>query len=298
MKIVFFGNTKYSQIGLEIIHEKFPVSLAVTIPDKPSGRKRELVPSAVKQFAHDHHIPTLKTDKLDGQTVNQILKHFGFARGERVQDDTGHGPDFLIVEDYGLILPKELLDLPRYAPLNIHHSLLPKYRGPSPAPTAILKGEKITGVTIIKMTEAVDAGDILAKVEYELAPDETTNSLLIQLNKLGAELVLKVISDYISGRQNPTKQNDKEATYTKRLTKQDGYINPNNPPNPQTLDRIIRAFYPWPGVWTRLKTNDERLMTIKFLPANLIQPQGKRPMSIDEFKNGYPELFEQINPLL
>lgn len=280
-KIVFFGNTKYSVFGLEIINNKVPIGLVVTIPDRPSGRKRILAPNPVKTFAQNHKIPTLETDKLDGSTVDKIanLK-----------------PDFLIVEDYGLILPETLLEIPRYAPLNIHHSALPKYRGPSPAPSAILNGEKVSGVTIISMTEQVDAGDMLAQEKYELKPDETTDSLLTTLNKIGAELVLKAIGDFKNRRENPVAQNDKEATHTKRLTKQDGYINPNNPPDPQTLDRMIRAFYPWPGVWTELEIESKRLK-LKFLPDNLIQPQGRRPMSIKEFKNGYPEIYKRLELL-
>src|SRR3989344_5337196 len=173
MKIVFLGNTKYSTIGEEIIHKKFPLSLVVTTTDRPSGRKRELKPTATKQFANSKNIPVLETDNLDKKAVSQIAKI---------------KPDFIIVEDYGLILPESLLEIPKHAPLNIHHSLLPKYRGPSPAPTAILNGEKVTGVTIISMTQQVDAGDILAQKEYQIKPNETTESLLTELNKTGGEL--------------------------------------------------------------------------------------------------------------
>lgn len=282
MKIVFFGNTKYSVFALEIIHSKVPASLVVTIPDRPSGRGRELKPNPVKIFAKNHKISTLETDKLDAPTVAKIAKL---------------KPDFLIVADYGLILPNSLLLIPRFAPLNIHHSLLPKYRGPAPAPAAILAGEKVSGVTIIYMTEIVDAGDILTQKEYTLKPDETTDSLLTTLNKLGGELAIQVLEDYLQGKEKPKKQNDKQATYTKRLTKQVGYIDVNNLPDPQTFDRMVRAYYPWPTVWTRLTTHHSKLITIKFLPGNLIQPEGKRPMTTKEFLNGYPQIFKSINVL-
>lgn len=274
VKIVFFGNTKYSVFGLEIIHQKFPIALVVTIPDKPSGRKRELKPSPVKKIAQELNIRILETDNLDEKTVNHIRKI---------------KPDFLIVEDYGLILPESLLEIPKFAPLNIHHSLLPKYRGPSPAPSAILAGEKISGVTIIYMTGIVDAGDMLAQKEYELKFDETTDSLLTALNKMGGKSILKVIQDYLEGKEKPVKQNDKQASQTQRLTKQDGYINAENPPDTQTLDRMIRAYYPWPNIWTKIEGK-----IIIFLPGNLIQPEGKRPMTIKEFKNGYPQFKETI----
>ncbi|OGD87115.1 hypothetical protein A2870_02290 [Candidatus Curtissbacteria bacterium RIFCSPHIGHO2_01_FULL_41_11] len=282
MKIVFLGNTKYSAIGEEIIHKKFPLSLVVTTTDRPSGRKRELKPTATKQFANSKNIPVLETDNLDKKAVSQIAKI---------------KPDFIIVEDYGLILPESLLEIPRYAPLNIHHSLLPKYRGPSPAPSTILNGEKISGVTIISMTELVDAGDILAQVKYELKAAETTDSLLTALNKLGGELVLKVIEDFINGKENPVEQNHKEATITKRFTKQDGFVDLGNPLDRQTLDRMIRAYYPWPNVWSKVKVKSGKSIIVKFLPEGKIQPEGKKPMTIAQFKNGYPQVYEQISKL-
>lgn len=291
MKIVFFGNTKYSVFGLEIINKKIPVSLVVTISDRASGRKRELKANAVKDFSLDHKIPILEADKLDESAISEIIKI---------------KPDFLIVEDYGLILPESLLEIPRYAPLNIHHSLLPKYRGPSPAPAAILNREEFSGVTIICMTQDVDAGDILAQKKYKLAPRETTDSLRIKLNKLGGDLVLKVIDDFKKGKEMPRSQDDKQASYTTRFTKQDGYIDLDNPPDAKTLGRMIRAFYPWPGVYTELgiRNHELRKMKIKFLPSAhptdpfMIQPEGKRPMTLVEFKNGYMAGFLQIKRLL
>ena len=280
MNIVFFGNTKYSAIGEEIIHSKIPLSLVVTTTDRPTGRKRELKPTPTKQFAAKNNIPTLEADRLNEEAVSKIAET---------------QPDFLIVEDYGLILPETLLEIPKYAALNIHHSLLPKYRGTSPAPTVILNGEKISGVTIISMTELVDAGDILAQKEYVLKENETTDSLLTTLNKLGGELILKVINTYQNGLEKPIEQNHKAATVTKRLSKQDGYIDPENPPSPETLDRMIRAYFPWPTVWTKV---DGKI--IKFLPERKIHPEGKNPMTIKEFLNGYPktkELVERLFPI-
>ena len=312
MKIVFFGSSKYSVISAAIIKDKLGLTLVVTNPDKPSGRQRQLTVSPVKQFAQKNKLALLETDQLDQRALETI-------------SDTE--PDFLIVADYGKILPKSLLDLPKYTALNIHHSLLPKHRGPSPAPAAILAGEKISGVTIIKMTEEVDAGDILIQQEYELAPNETTDSLLIRLNKIGAELIVGLLPNLAHSRsvsrlhprgevetkpgEHPggAPQDESQATYTHRFTKQDGFIDPEKPPDPQTFDRMVRAFYPWPGVWSKvilrqtqddaersrsIKVKSEKLILIKFLPGNLIQPEGKRPMSINEFMNGYPAVYEQI----
>ena len=282
MKIVFFGSSKYSAIAAQIIQEKLGLSLVVTHSDKPAGRARKMIPSPLKYFAQKNKLPYLTFNDLNQEAIFAITKHH---------------PDFLVVADYGKILPKALLDLPRFTALNVHHSLLPKYRGPTPAPAVILAGDKKTGVTIIKMTEKVDAGDILAQEEYELKDDETTDSLLTQLNTQGGKLLIKVVKDYVAGSIRPQKQNESQATYTHRLTKEDGQIDLENPPNPQTFDRMIRAFYPWPGTWCRLIVNSKWLI-VKFLPGNLIQPEGKKPMTASEFKNGYPDLFNQLSKLI
>src|SRR3989304_4862591 len=269
MNVVFFGNTKYSVIDEEALHKKFSLSLVVATPDKPSGRKRELKPSSTKAFAKENNIPVLETDKLDKKSVAEIAKV---------------DPDFLVVADYGLILPNQVLELPKYAAINVHHSLLPKYRGPSPASTANLNGEKISGVTIIKMTWDVDAGDILAQKEYELKENETTDSLLTELNKLGSELIIKLLPGLFHSQSGVKTQpqihpqDETKASYSHWLTKKDGQVDPENPPDPQTFDRMVRAFYPWPGTWCRLMVNSKWLI-VKFLPGNLIQPEGKRPMS-------------------
>ena len=283
MNIVFFGSSKYSTIVQKALNDKFGLALSATAPDKPSGRQRKLTATAVKEFALKNKIAVTTPAKLDKPAIENIAKT---------------QPDFLVVADYGLILPPELLKLPKYDALNVHHSLLPKYRGPSPAPAAILAGEKKSGVTIISMSKDVDAGDILAQKENILKENETADSLLTALNALGAKLVINVIENYLAGSVKKNKQDDSKATYTHRLTKQNGLIDLTYPPDPQTLNRMIRAYFPWPGVWTeiesRVKSQESKKIIIKFLPGNLIQPEGKRAMSISEFRNGYPEVFQQI----
>lgn len=247
MTIIFFGNSKYSLLGLKIIQTSYPISLIVTNPGSP-----------LSQFPS-----VLQTEKLDEKVLNKILNL---------------KPDFLIVEDYGLILPDQLLAIPKIASLNIHHSLLPKYRGPSPAPTTILNGDKISGVTIIEMSSDVDAGDIVAQEKYTLAEDETTDSLLIKLNQLGAKLLLSVLPKYPNIEK--IKQDHSQATFTKKITKQDGFFKIENPP--ENLDRMIRAYYPWPNVWTRWNNK-----IVKFYPENQIQMEGKKIMPLKDFLNGY-----------
>ena len=279
MKIVFFGNTKYSLIGLRIIHNSIEVSHVVTISDSP-----------VEKFAKENSIPVTITKILDAQ----IVKSLGELK-----------PDFFVVEDYGLILPNKLLDIPRLAPLNIHHSLLPKYRGPTPVPSAILAGEKVTGVSIIKMAAEVDAGDILAQVEYHMQKNDTTDSVLTKLNQLGADLLVRVIKNFEEMSLHAKKQNEPSTKYTDRMTRESGFIDIHNPPNPETLDRMIRAYYPWPGVWTRLRISlrssyggQAKDKIVKFLPERKIQVEGKNAVSYEEFYNGYPELKDLILKLI
>ena len=199
MKIVFFGSSKYSTIVQKALNDKSGLVLCVTAADKPSGRQRKLTPTPVKEFALKNKIDVITPAKLDKTAIENIAK---------IQ------PDFLVVADYGLILPPELLKVPKYGAINVHHSLLPKYRGPTPAPSAILAGEKKSGVTIISMSEDVDAGDILAQKEYILKEDETCDSLLTILNTLGAQLVIEVIGNYLEGSIKKNRQDNSKATYT------------------------------------------------------------------------------------
>ncbi|MDO8658450.1 MAG: methionyl-tRNA formyltransferase [Candidatus Levybacteria bacterium] len=304
IKVVFLGSSKYSTIVQKALFKKFGLSLTVTIPDKPVGRKKILTPSPVKQFATSviarrndeaicipgkiaagfsnprNDVPVITADKLDNEIIKQIAEY---------------NPDFLVVADYGLILPKELLKLPKFAPLNVHHSLLPKYRGPSPAPTAILNGDKTTGVTIIKMSEKMDTGSILAQKKYELKKDETTDSLLTKLNELGGKLVIDVIENY--EKIKPISQDESKTSYTQKITKEDGYFDMDNPPSPEILDRMIRAYFPWPNAWGELRIRNKELR-IKLLPDKTIQVEGGKPMSMKDFINGYPEAGKIINKLL
>ncbi len=273
LKIIFFGNTNHSVIVAKALFKHFGLLAVVTIPSKAVGRNNIMTPSPVKEFASKRNIPCITSDKLDTKIVAEIALY---------------KPDFLVVADYGLFLPNNLLALPKYEALNVHHSLLPKYRGPSPAPTAILNGEKVSGVSIIKMSDEVDAGDIVAQKEYPLRPDETTDSLLTKLNTLGGEIIIPVINNYIAGKVKSYPQDNAKATQTKHMHKEDGFVDFSDPPSPEMLDRMIRAYSPWPGVWTRQIIHGKSSI-IKFLPEGRIQVEGKKPMSYKDFANGYPK---------
>ncbi|MBU1000271.1 methionyl-tRNA formyltransferase [Patescibacteria group bacterium] len=265
INIIFFGNTKHSEIGAKIVNTIFPISLFVTISDSP-----------IALLAKKLGKPSIETKILEKTTIEEIAKY---------------EPDFLVVEDYGLILPNILLKLPRIASLNIHHSLLPKYRGPSPAPAAILNGDLVSGVSIIQIITTVDAGSILAQKKYPLIPGETTDSLLTKLNDMGGKLMVSVIKQYLKHSIKPIPQDLKKATYTKHLTREDGYFNISNPPSPEILDRMIRAYYPWPGAWTRFRPlgSNGQAKIVKFYPGGMIQMEGKKVIPMQDFLNGYPD---------
>jgi methionyl-tRNA formyltransferase len=279
MNIIFFGNTKYSLIGAKIIHEALGLTQIVTIPDRPDKRGK-IIPSPLKTFGEEKTIPVITGNKLDEDTIEQIK---------------ATKPDFFVVEDYGLILPSKLLTVPRYKSLNIHHSLLPKYRGTSPAPTALLNGDDTTGVTVIAMNDKIDAGAILAQDKYTIKPDDTTDSLLTILNQKGAEMLVDVIKNF--DKIKPQPQDESNATFTKMMKKSDGFIDSQNPPDKAKLDRMIRAYFPWPGVWTRLNINGGEKI-VKLLPGEKIQVEGKNPMSMKDFINGYPKLKATIEKLI
>lgn len=281
-KIIFFGNSKYSTIVANTLHQEIGLTAIVTLPDTPVGRHKTITPNPVKVFALNNDIPFITADKLDNTTIEKIRQF---------------QPDFLVIADYGKILPKELLTLPKYAPVNIHHSLLPKYRGSSPAQSTILSGDNISGVTIIEMDEKMDTGDILAQKKYTLKENETTESLLIALNTLGSEIIVQVLNEYIDEKIKKIPQDHTQATYTQKVKKLDGFFDINNPPPLEQIDRMVRAFYPWPTTWTKLEINN-KLKIIKLLPKNKIQMEGGKPMSVKDFLNGYPTLKTTIEKLV
>lgn len=192
--------------------------------------------------------------------------------------------DLGVVADFGLIIPKEVLHHFRHGILNIHPSLLPKYRGPTPVQTALLNGDETTGVTIIRLDEQMDHGPILTQKEYGISPDDTAQSMYEILFRNGANIITEVIEQYIKRELKPEAQDDSKATYTKILSRQDGFVE-----NYENLQRKIRAYFPWPGVWTKTYINKTEKRIIKFLPFNRVIVEGKNEMSYKDFINGYPD---------
>jgi len=157
-------------------------------------------------------------------------------------------PDLAVIAAYGKILPKEILEIPRYGFINVHPSLLPKYRGASPIQCAILNGDKETGVTIMKIDEKMDHGKIISNLKTKISKLDTYETLSKKLAELGAELLIKTIPDYISGKIKPVEQDHLQATYTKIIKKEDGKIDWTK--NAESIERMTRAYYPWPSAWT------------------------------------------------
>ncbi len=220
--------------------------------------------------------------------LDELKKNFEVVSAIRKPDDLDIDtlkdlkPDFFVVAAFGKILSKEILSIPGLGTINVHPSLLPKYRGPSPVQWTILNGDSETGLSLILMDEQVDHGKILFQEKVELNGNETFESLVEKLFKLASQNIVKVINDYSNGNLKPIEQNDNDASFTKLLSRDSGMIDINNPP--ANLSNMIRAYYPWPGVW--FKWNEK---TVKLIPENKIQVEGKKVMSFKDFINGYPE---------
>lgn len=280
LKIAFFGTPRFAQIVLEnLIASDFKPSLVITTPDAKVGRGQILTPPPVKQTAIGAGIPVIQP----------------IPSGFNPADLTGLNPDLAVLVAFGQIIPKEILKIPKLGFLNVHPSLLPKYRGPSPIQQAILDGEKTTGVTIIKLDEELDHGPILAQREVELEANDTHLTLIEKLGAIGSNLLLETLPDYISGKIKAQDQNHAQATMTKKITKEDGHIDLLNPPDPFLLNRMIRAYYPWPTVWTEIKLESQRVkeskkLRIKLLPEKMVQVEGKKPTTVEMFAKLYPAI--------
>jgi methionyl-tRNA formyltransferase len=233
MKIIFFGSPAIAVHSLNKILERgHDVGLVITQPDKPAGRGKKLAPSPVKLFAQDHDIPVFQSSKIrkDPQAL------------QKLQDVD---PDLNVVVAYGQIIPASLIYFPKYNSINLHFSLLPKYRGASPVSWAILTGENTTGVTIFELDEKMDEGDILARQKVEIFPDEYAYELENRLAEIGTELLCQTISriDTIPH----IKQDHARATYAPLLKKEDGRIDWAE--GASSVDRKVRAFNPWPSAF-------------------------------------------------
>ncbi len=243
MKIVFFGTSAFGLPALDALKNSSHKLLAVvTQPDKPSGRNLEPKTSAVKEWSSKHSIRTLE---FSNQTEEACVHEF-----------EGMVPDVFVVISFGRLLKKRLLDIPKIAPLNVHASLLPRWRGASPMQSAILEGDAETGVGVMRMVEALDAGDVLLEKRLQLDARETILTIEPKLAALGASALLEALSLLEKGASHWIPQNKTAVTVCSKIKKDDGRLKWADPA--EVLDRRVRAFLSWPGSFTFF--NEKRII--------------------------------------
>ena len=256
MRVIFMGTPSYITPVLETLESlRYDVVGVYTQPDRPSGRGRVAEPSPVKSFALAKGLP--------------VFQPASFRREEVQKELASLGPDLIVVAAYGKILPREVLDIPARECVNVHPSLLPRYRGPSPVAMAILEGEAVTGTTIMLMDEGMDTGPVLAARELEVqAGVWSTPELTQALFQIGAELLLDVLPRWVSGEIIPEPQDHGLATVTRKLEREDGEARWTTPA--EELDRRLRAFTPWPGMFTYWKGR-----LLKIISAAPVPPRAQ-----------------------
>ena len=309
LKIIFASTPDFGIPALRKIAEDkdFEIVAVITQPDKPVGRKQVLTPPPIKTEALKLNLPILQPDKIS--EIKEEIKKLK--------------PELIVAIAYRQLIPEDILKIPQYGCLNIHSSLLPKYRGASCVQAQILNGEAEAGVTIMKIDAGLDTGPILKQLEIKLKQTETAGELYHELFQLGAEILAPTIKDYIAGKITPQAQDNSQATYTKELKKSDGLIDWAK--NAEEIERFVRAMNPWPVAFTKttnyqlpttnlikiIRAEREILKINKYSPGELfvfekklavqcgrdaliikkIQPEGKKEMSGEEFLNGYKDLI-------
>lgn len=259
LKIIFMGTPDFAVPALKALHaHKSDIALVITQPDRPQGRGRKVMPPPVKNAAVQmgYHVvqpASIKTDDFEDLVNKQK-------------------PDIIIAVAFGHILPKNILAVPNLATVNLHASLLPKYRGSAPIHWAIIRGEKETGVTTMLMDEGMDTGDILMSSKLVITPDDTAGTLHDRLAYLGADLLIKTLDLIENGKLTSTPQDHDQATYAPLLKKEDGHIDWKMPA--AGLDPFIRGMTPWPGAFTFHESKRLKIFKTKPLSVDINEPPG------------------------
>lgn len=302
LRIIFAGTPEFAAEHLShLISEKFDIVACYTQPDRPAGRGKKLQPSAVKQVALAHDIPVYQPVSLKDEDAQRELGSLN--------------ADLMIVVAYGLILPKVVLDIPRLGCINVHGSILPKWRGAAPIQRAVLAGDKETGVTIMQMDVGLDTGDMLFIEKCDISDSDTSGSVYEKLQQLGPKALVSAVYKIESGDIAPTQQNNEDATYAHKLTKEEAVIDWNE--SAEQIERNIRGYQPWPMATVQLSGNTVKVWQAEVLddlsdePAGTIlsadkngikvatgkgivnllqlQPPGKKAMTATDFVNGRGE---------
>jgi len=310
MRVIFMGTPYFSvPVLTRLVEEGYEVVAVYTQPDKPSGRGRSLRPSPIKEAALRYSLHIEEPLSFKNEAVIDHMQNFE--------------PDITVVASYGHILPKRVIDMPKQGCLNIHPSLLPKYRGPSPIAGAILAGDSQTGVTVMTVLPKVDSGHILAQLKVTIDPEDTAGSLTPKLFQLGADLLAYTIPRWVDGEITAQPQDESQVTYTRTYTKDDGHIGWTMPA--AQIASMIRAFTLWPGCYTAwqyktlkiieaiplpdIKDDHEPGTVIKvgeadadvgvmtgdgILLLRTVQLEGKRLNSISDFTHGHNNFVGSI----
>lgn len=259
MRIVFAGTPDFAAIALKaLLGAGHNVVGVYSQPDRPAGRGRKLMPSPVKQVALEADIPVFQPASLKPEDAQQELAALQ--------------PDVMVVAAYGLMLPKAVLDIPSHGCLNIHASLLPRWRGAAPIQRAIAAGDANTGITIMQMDVGLDTGDMLLTVTTPINPDDTGGTLHDRLAEIGGEAIVKALAQLANGELVGEPQNDNDACYAHKLSKQEGHIDWTR--SAPELERLIRAFNPWPGTFTDLGEQRIRIHQARALAQASDQTPG------------------------
>jgi methionyl-tRNA formyltransferase len=307
--LIFMGTPEFSvQILERLIKSGHQISAVYTRPDSTAGRGQKMTSPAIERVTTAEQL--------------EIYQPTSIKQPDEIKRIRKLSPDAIVVAAFGQILPDETLEIPPFGCINVHPSLLPHHRGPSPVASAILAGDEITGVTIMLIESRVDAGPILAQAQLPVLPDDTTGSLSNKLAQAGAELLDKTLPRWFKGELNPQPQNDGDATYSKLLTKEDGEIDWRL--SATEIWHRVRAFQPWPGCYTwwrgrRLKVieaapipgkheagighvvspkSDENAIAVQtgdgLLELRQVQLEGKRPMKGVEFSRGQRDFIKSL----
>ncbi len=259
-KIVFMGTPEFAIPSLEIlIKNGYPIIGVVTQPDRPKGRGRKYVPPPVKLTAEKHNLPVFQPDRVRDKEFLATFRELA--------------PDMVVLVAFGQILPGEIIDFPGMGCVNVHPSLLPKYRGAAPINWALIRGEEITGITTILMDEGMDTGDILLKKETPIKPDETFDRLHDRLSKMGSELLLKTVKGIIEGTIIRTPQDSSLATYAPRLGKEDSIISWEA--STRDILNLIRGLYPSPCAHTHIKEKKLKIFSATGEECRVPEPAGR-----------------------
>ncbi|HJF73592.1 methionyl-tRNA formyltransferase [Gallibacterium anatis] len=309
LNIIFAGTPDFAAQHLQaLLASQHRVIAVYTQPDKPAGRGKKLQPSAVKQLALAHNLPIFQPKSLRKEEAQQQLAQLN--------------ADVMVVVAYGLILPKAVLAMPRLGCLNVHGSLLPRWRGAAPIQRAIWAGDEQTGVTIMQMDEGLDTGDMLHKVSCEISKDETSASLYQKLATLAPQALIEVLDHLEEGKYPPQAQQNEFSNYAEKLSKEEAKLDWSLPA--VQLERCIRAFNPWPISWLQTTDAQGNNQILKVYQATVLphqnqtagtvlqankqgiqiatadgvlnitqlQPAGKKPMAVQDFLNGRSDWFE------